>query len=94
MPIIVGDYGQYIRINVTLNGVPADLSQATIQMDLTKPKGGTVPQKTMTGYAGGYATWQIEEGLMDEVGMWTGRLKIMLGGALYNAKVTFRVAVL
>jgi hypothetical protein len=90
MALCVGDYGQTIRVNVTLDGAPLDLTNATIGLTLIRPKGGTA-EKTMVGHAG-YATWVIDEGTIDQTGGWKGKMAILVGGAQYHTAFTFAIA--
>ena len=82
MAIHVGDYGRPIKALITLDGEDRDVSDATIDLILTKPSGETVA-KTMTG-AVGYAAYVIEQGVVDEAGKWTGHIAITEGGICDN----------
>jgi hypothetical protein len=77
----VGDTSPPIAVEVTSDGSPVDLSDATVTFRVRKPS-GTVVNWTgdVTDGPAGQVEYELETGDLDEAGIWYFELEIDWGG--------------
>ena len=70
----LGDYGINIELDCTQEGVDFDISDATLELILTKPSGEELSKTPVVTTPTNVAVYCIEDGVLDEDGRWRGKL--------------------
>ena len=91
MALQVLDYGATITLTITDGGSSVDISAATVkQFKFTKPDGVTTILKTAsftTSGTDGKLSYTIEQGVLDQPGVWKLQAIITFSNALYHSTI-------